>query len=206
MRDDEQVTMWALAARFGDPEATESFVRGTLRDVRRYVTHLSGDARAADDLVQDTYLRALRGLPGFEGRSPARIWLLAIARRVVADRFRTASARPRVADVEDWQSAVEGEQPRGLPGFEEGVVLSELLAALPADRREAFVLTQLLGLPYAEAAAVAGCPVGTVRSRVARARETLIGLLGAAEADGQREPRRERDPERGAPSLTGSPT
>ncbi|WP_410539935.1 sigma-70 family RNA polymerase sigma factor [Streptomyces sp. KL2] len=204
MRDDEQVTMWALAARFGDPEATESFVRGTLCDVRRYVTHLSGDARAADDLVQDTYLRALRGLPGFQGRSPARIWLLAIARRVVADRFRAASARPRVADVEDWQSAVEEGQPRGLPGFEEGVVLSELLAALPADRREAFVLTQLLGLPYAEAAAVVGCPVGTVRSRVARARGTLIDLLGAAETDGRTGPCRAADPGEGAPSLTGS--
>lgn len=203
VRDDEQVTAWALAARFGDPVATESFVRGTLRDVRRYVTHLSGDVRATDDLVQDTYLRALRGLPGFQGRSPARVWLLAIARRVVADRFRAASSRPRVADVEDWQSAVEGEQPCGLPGFEEGVALSELLAALPADRREAFVLTQLLGLPYAEAAAVTGCPVGTVRSRVARARGTLIDLLGAAESDGEPEPRRGRGAAAEAPSLAG---
>ena len=52
----------------------------------------------------------------------------------------------------------------------EGAAVADLLARLDPDRREAFVLTQLLGLPYAEAAEVAGCPVGTIRSRVARAR------------------------------------
>ena len=54
--------------------------------------------------------------------------------------------------------------------------MADLLARLDADRREAFVLTQLLGLPYAEAAEVAGCPVGTIRSRVARARADLDRL------------------------------
>ncbi|MGW0582386.1 sigma factor-like helix-turn-helix DNA-binding protein, partial [Streptomyces sp. NPDC002920] len=90
---------------------------------------------------------------------------------------RYAAARPRLADVPDWQPAVELAQPRGLPGFDDGVVLLDLLAALPGDRREAFVLTQLLGLPYAEAAEVSDCPVGTVRSRVARARATLTEQL-----------------------------
>ncbi len=52
------------------------------------------------------------------------------------------------------------------------------MAHLEADRREAFVLTQVLGLPYAEAAEVVGCPVGTIRSRVARAREDLVAALG----------------------------
>ncbi|WP_411122856.1 sigma-70 family RNA polymerase sigma factor [Streptomyces sp. x-19] len=182
MRDDETVTGWALAARDGDERAVEQFVRATQLDVRRYVTHLSGDAQAADDLVQDTYVRALRGLPRFEGRSSARTWLLTIARRVVADRIRTHAVRPRLSATDDWQSAAERVQPRGVPGFDEGIALAELLAALSAQRREAFVLTQLLGLPYAAAAGVMGCPVGTVRSRVARARETLIALLAEAEA------------------------
>ncbi|MFE7287192.1 sigma-70 family RNA polymerase sigma factor [Streptomyces noursei] len=182
MRDDETVTGWALAARDGDERAVEQFVRATQLDVRRYVTHLSGEAQAADDLVQDTYVRALRGLPRFEGRSSARTWLLTIARRVVADRIRTHAVRPRLSATDDWQSAAERVQPRGVPGFDEGIALAELLAALSAQRREAFVLTQLLGLPYAAAAGVMGCPVGTVRSRVARARETLIALLAEAEA------------------------
>ncbi|MFJ5678946.1 sigma-70 family RNA polymerase sigma factor [Streptomyces sp. NPDC093097] len=182
MRDDETVTGWALAARDGDERAVEQFVRATQLDVRRYVAHLSGEPQATDDLVQDTYVRALRSLPRFEGRSSARTWLLTIARRVVADRIRTHAVRPRLSATDDWQSAAERVQPRGVPGFEEGIALAELLTALTAQRREAFVLTQLLGLPYAAAAGVMGCPVGTVRSRVARARETLIGMLTEAEA------------------------
>ncbi|MEV5510313.1 sigma-70 family RNA polymerase sigma factor [Streptomyces orinoci] len=177
------VTAWALAARGGDAEAVEQFIRATQSDVRRYVARLSNDPQGADDLVQETYLRALRTLPRFEGRSSARTWLLTIARRTVVDRLRFNAARPRLSDTDDWQSAAERAQCAQLPGFDEGVALSQLLDRLPYERREAFVLTQMLGLPYAEAALVAGCPVGTVRSRVARAREALIGQLETAERD-----------------------
>ena len=174
---DESITAWALAARAGDAPAVERFVRALHRDVRRYVAHLCADPQAVDDLAQDTFLRALGSLHRFEGRSSARSWLLSIARRAVIDSYRYASTRPRLYDAPDWQLAVESAQPRGLPGFEDGVVLLDLLATLPDERREAFVLTQLLGLPYAEAAEVSDCPVGTVRSRVARAREALVDLL-----------------------------
>ena len=174
---DESVTNWALAARHGDPVAVEHLVRALHRDVRRYVAHLGADPQAVDDLAQDTFLRALGSLRHFEGRSSARTWLLAIARRAVIDSYRRAAARPRLSDVQDWQLAVELAQPRGLPGFDDGVALLDLLDLLPDDRREAFLLTQLLGLPYAEAAEISNCPVGTVRSRVARARATLLDLL-----------------------------
>ncbi|RSN54981.1 RNA polymerase subunit sigma [Streptomyces sp. WAC 04229] len=186
---DELITTWALSARGGDPEAVERFVRALQRDVRRFVGYLSADPQAADDLAQDTFLRALGSLHRFEGRSSARVWMLSIARRAVIDSYRYASARPRLADTDDWQAAAERAQERGLPGFDDGVALSELLDALPAERREAFVLTQLLGLPYAEAAELSGCPVGTVRSRVARARTALLELLHEAErADPVRTP------------------
>lgn len=178
---DEPVTQLALAARDGSPDAVDRFVRALHRDVWRYVAHLSADPQAADDLTQETFLRALGSLQHFKGLSSARTWLLSIARRTVADSLRRAAARPQVSGREDWQSAAEGIQPRHLPGFEDGIALAELLAAIPAVRREAFVLTQLLGLPYAEAAAVINCPIGTVRSRVARARSTLIELLRDAE-------------------------
>ncbi|MDK0524371.1 sigma-70 family RNA polymerase sigma factor [Streptomyces sp. ML-6] len=176
-------TGWALAARDGDREAADAFVRALHRDVVRYVAHLSADPQAAEDLAQDTFLRALRTLHRFEGRSSARTWLLTIARRAVVDDFRRAAARPLLADTEDWRATVERAQPTGLPGFEEGVALQELLATLPYDRRQAFVLTQLLGLSYAEAARAAGCPVGTVRSRVARARTALTAQLEHGEAE-----------------------
>lgn len=181
---DEAVTLLALAARDGDPAAVDQFVRALHRDVRRYVAYLSADPQSAEDLTQETFLRALGSLHRFEGRSSARTWLLSIARRTVVDSLRHKAARPKIADRDDWQSAAEQSQPRGLPGFEDGVALSELLAAIPAERRDVFVLTQLLGLPYAEAALVLGCPIGTVRSRVARARSSLIDLLTDADAPG----------------------
>ncbi|WP_328300000.1 sigma-70 family RNA polymerase sigma factor [Streptomyces sp. NBC_00435] len=179
---DEAVTLLALAARDGDPDAVDQFVRALHRDVRRYVAYLSADPQSAEDLTQETFLRALGSLHRFEGRSSARTWLLSIARRTVVDSLRHKAARPRIADRDDWQSAAEQSQPRDVPGFEDGVALSELLAAIPAERREVFVLTQLLGLPYAEAAIMLGCPIGTVRSRVARARSSLIDLLTDADA------------------------
>ncbi|WP_420707809.1 sigma-70 family RNA polymerase sigma factor [Streptomyces sp. NRRL F-5135] len=187
-RHDAQVTAWALAAGGGDREAAERFVRATYGDVKRFVTYLdslsapgrpSVDAPAADDLAQETYLRALPGLAGFAGRSCARTWLLSIARRVVVDRHRGAAARPRLADATDWQAAAERSQARHLPGFEEGIAVFDALDTLDPPRRQAFVLTQLLGLTYAEAAHAVGCPVGTVRSRVARARRDLTGIWRA---------------------------
>jgi RNA polymerase sigma-70 factor (ECF subfamily) len=183
---DAAVTAWALAGRGGDTEAIELFVRALHRDVWRYVAHLSADAQAADDLTQETFLRALTALRRFEGRSSARTWLLAIARRAVVDSIRHRRARPRSADAADWQAAADRAQARDLPGFEDGVALRDLLDALPDERREAFVLTQLVGLPYAEAASVSGCPVGTVRSRVARARTSLVTSLREAEHDARR--------------------
>ncbi|MGW1715527.1 sigma-70 family RNA polymerase sigma factor [Streptomyces sp. NPDC002156] len=180
---DESITAWALAARGGDPAAVERFVGALHRDVVRYVAHLSADPQAADDLAQDTFLRALGSLHRFEGRSSARAWLMSIARRAVIDSFRHAAARPRLCDTDDWRLTAELAQPRGLPGFDDGVALLDLLAALPDERREAFILTQLMGLPYSEAAEVSDCPVGTVRSRVARARATLVDLLTEAETE-----------------------
>lgn len=175
MTSDDQVTEWALAAGAGDRAALERFIRATQRDVWRFLAYLSGPA-AADDLAQETYLRAMRSLPRFAARSPALTWLLAIARRAAADQVRAAKARPRLAPV-------AGEVAAGpaVPGFDEGVALRGLLDSLADERRTAFVLTQIIGLSYAEAAAVCGCPTGTIRSRVARAREDLVALIDEAD-------------------------
>ncbi|MBX6356504.1 MAG: sigma-70 family RNA polymerase sigma factor [Micromonosporaceae bacterium] len=169
---DDQVTRWALAAKAGDRAAAEAFIRATQHDVRRMLAHLAGPAEA-DDLAQETFLRAMRSLPGFAGRSSARTWLLSIARRVAVDQVRSAVRRPRTAPLEEWT----GQAGR----FEDGVLLRRLIEALPADRREAFVATQVLGLSYAEAAQVCDCPVGTIRSRVARARDELVAALSVLE-------------------------
>ncbi|MFK0121092.1 sigma-70 family RNA polymerase sigma factor [Streptomyces sp. NPDC090994] len=178
---DASATAWALAARGGDPDAADHFVRALHGDVLRYVTYLSGDPQAAHDLAQDTFARAFGSLRHFEGRASARTWLLSIARRAVADSLRRAAVRPRITDAVDWRTAQERTQPPGLPGFDEGVALHGLLEHLPDERREAFLLTQVVGLSYEEAAGFVGCPIGTVRSRVSRARATLERLVREAE-------------------------
>ncbi|MBX6390289.1 MAG: RNA polymerase sigma factor SigC [Frankia sp.] len=173
--DEEAVTAWALAAGRGDRRALESFVRATQRDVWRFIAYLASPA-VADDLTQETYLRALRSLPTFSAASSARTWLLSIARRTVVDDIRARVRQPRRTTDGDWEAAAERAQALAPPaaGFEDLVETNLMLAALDADRREALVLTQLIGLSYAEAAVVCGCPVGTIRSRVARARDDLL--------------------------------
>ncbi|RZU30530.1 sigma-70 family RNA polymerase sigma factor [Blastococcus saxobsidens] len=174
----------AADAADGDPLAAATFVRETQSDVWRLCAAL-GDRDSADDLTQETYLRAFAALHRFEGRSSVRTWLLAIARRVCADAVRSRRRRRltlvhETADLE----LLAADRPADAVG--EGVAVTDLLARLDADRREAFVLTQLLGLSYAEAAEVADCPVGTIRSRVARARANLVSSLSGVGDDAAR--------------------
>ncbi|SBT37056.1 sigma-70 family RNA polymerase sigma factor [Micromonospora narathiwatensis] len=171
----DPATRWALAARDGDPAAQAAFVRATQAEVWRFAAALI-DPDSADDLTQETYLRAFRALPGFEGRSSARTWLLGIARRACADHLRTVVRRRRLGERLAAQAATDRPYPD--PAGQLGA--SDLVRRLPAERRGAFVLTQLLGLSYAEAAAVEGVPVGTIRSRVARARDELIDAVDDA--------------------------
>lgn len=171
--DDAQLTRLALAAGQGDRAAATAFIRSTHREVRRFLTRLAGPADA-EDLTQETYIRALRGVHRFAARSRARTWLLSIARRVAVDHIRSAMSRPRIAWSEDWQALAERAAAPNLPGVADRVALTLAVRELPRDRREAFVLTQLLGLEYAEAAEMCGCPIGTIRSRVARARQDLL--------------------------------
>ena len=172
----EDLERLAAAAVDGDPLAAAALVRATLSDVWRLCAAL-GDRQSADDLTQETYLRAFGSLHRFEGRSSLRTWLLSIARRVCADAVRSRRRRRLTLVREDAELEALG---TGSDGDQvgEGAAVADLLARLDPDRREAFVLTQLLGLPYAEAAEVAGCPVGTIRSRVARARDALVAGLG----------------------------
>ena len=92
--EEARLTSLALAARSGDRWSLERFVKDTQRDVWRFLAHRA-HVRVADDLTQETYLRALKGIRRFSGRSSARTWLLSIARRVVVDHIRYERSRPR---------------------------------------------------------------------------------------------------------------
>jgi RNA polymerase sigma-70 factor (ECF subfamily) len=171
----------AADAAGGVPLAAAALVRSTQSDVWRLCAAL-GDPQSADDLTQETFLRAFGALHRFEGRSSVRTWLFGIARHVCADALRSRRRR-RLTLVRD-DADLEAAGPAGpADSVAEGAVVTDLLARLDADRREAFVLTQLLGLSYADAAVVAGCPVGTIRSRVARARADLVTSLGGVKED-----------------------
>ena len=177
---DDDPTHLLLAAATGDRVALSRFVRATQAEVWRFCAALV-DPAAADDLTQEVYLRALRAMPRFQARSSARTWLLTIARRVAADEIRHRQRQRRLPDPE----VVDSPDPAGQ------VALHGLIEHLDQDQRTAFVLTQILGMSYADAAVTCEVPVGTIRSRVARARERLVtavadGAPSAADRSGFR--------------------
>ena len=178
----DEASRLAARAAAGDQDALGQIVVLTQRDLWRYIAFHAGPGEA-DDLVQDTYLRAIGTLAAFEGRSSLRTWLLVIARRVVIDHLRRRAARPHVVSTDNWQDLADA-APNPHTDFTELVELDLLLAGLSTERREALILTQVLGLSYVEAGDICGCPVGTIRSRVARAREDLV-RLAADEPDGR---------------------
>jgi RNA polymerase sigma-70 factor (ECF subfamily) len=169
----DALTRLALAARAGDRAALDQLVEGAYEQVWRLCARLV-DEQCADDLAQDAFLRAVRAMPTFRAEASARTWLLAIARNTCMDELRTRTRRRR-RDAALVAGGAGRPDLTADAGHQAGVV--DMLARLAPERREAFVLTQLLGLSYDEAAQVCDCPPGTIRSRVARARADLLDAL-----------------------------
>jgi RNA polymerase sigma-70 factor (ECF subfamily) len=173
----DEVTSLALKAAGGDRVALQRLVRATQAEVWRFCAHL-GDTGNADDLTQEVYLRAIKALPRFRGDATVRTWLLACARRTVADHIRTQQRRRAAAMKAGGSARPTANAAASVAARpDEHTVLRAVIGQLPEDRRAAFVLTQVLGLSYAEAAAVCRCPIGTIRSRVARARAELVSAV-----------------------------
>jgi RNA polymerase sigma-70 factor (ECF subfamily) len=148
--------------------------------LRAYACSLSGDWDRTDDLVQDTLIRAWAHMDRFERGSNLNAWLFTILR----NHFYSVH-RKRRREVEDPDEAYAGrlgthpEQQSHLD-FED---FRKALAKLPPHHREALILVGAEGLPYQEVAAICGVPVGTIKSRVNRARESLSSLLAGAGLD-----------------------
>jgi RNA polymerase sigma-70 factor, ECF subfamily len=165
---------YLAAAAEGDNVALGELVRQTQPAVWRMCSAL-GAAGDVEDLVQETYARALKSLGQFRGEAAVKTWFLTIARNVCADQVRRQQRQRRL--VQRISRFVD-QTPLGLPDHS----VEALLADVPFDRREAFVLTQVLGLSYDEASEVVGCPVGTIRSRVSRAKADMLDMVTRAEA------------------------
>lgn len=151
----------------------------------RVANTLTRDHAEAEDLVQDTLLRAFRAIERFDGRYP-RAWLLTILRNTNINRHR--KKRPELLDDPDRTMATvadtssTGETPEGLVvGATFDAVVEDALAHLPDDFRRTIELVDIQGLAYAEAAEVLGVPVGTVMSRIHRARHRIRNRLIAAD-------------------------
>jgi RNA polymerase sigma-70 factor, ECF subfamily len=174
----DRLTGLLVQARDGDRLALAAAIRLSQAEVWRLAAHLVGQGEA-DDVTQDAFLRAWRALPSFRAESSGRTWLLSIAGRACVDavrreyRWRKLTSRLHSESAAaSWESG----------DFDELHGLGDLLARLPPAQREAFVLTQITGCSYAEAGELCGVEVGTIRSRVARARVALVELVRGARA------------------------
>lgn len=165
------------AARHGDREAFVQLVRVHQAGVRAFAHGLLGDRVLAEDVAQEAFLRAWRGLGAFRGDAAFANWLYTITRRVVLDEVR----RPVVRTVPVEEAAVLADWRAGDPVLRGD--LERALQALEPAQREAFLLVVVLGLSYQEVGGMTGCPAGTVASRVFRARTRLAAALSMREED-----------------------
>lgn len=165
------------AARRGDLAAFEELVRASQADVWRFVFHLARDESVADDVTQDAFIKAFRNIKRYRGDSRFSTWLFSIARNCAMDEFRRSGRRRKLeAEIEHQPHVSEFDQTRGYD-------IREALKALSLDVREPLVMIDLFGLTYRDVSDVLGVPVGTVKSRVHRARMLLAGMF----AEDQRE-------------------
>ncbi len=161
---------------------------GYLPDVSAYARRLTRSRSDADDLVQDTYDRAFGHWRELRDLRSCRGWLFRIARNLLTDHARSVAARSELwlvagTDSSELQPMVSAETVERLDARQ----LEAALAQLADEQREAVLLCDLWGFAYGEIAEIMGCPLGTVQSRIARGRATLVALLaGETAAHGRR--------------------
>jgi RNA polymerase sigma-70 factor, ECF subfamily len=156
-----------------EPELRDALL-AAVPSLRAFAISLSGQVDRADDLVQDTLLRALAHIDRFERGTNLNAWLFTILRNLFHSEYR--KRRREVEDPDGSYAAklrVQPDQGSRLD-FED---FRGALAKLPADQREALLLVGASGFSYEEASVICGCAVGTIKSRVNRARTRLAALL-----------------------------
>ncbi|MDE2605116.1 MAG: RNA polymerase sigma factor [Burkholderiales bacterium] len=157
------------------PASAPNSLVGHIPDLRRYARSLTGDAWAADDLVQDTLERACQRWQLWAAGSDLRAWLFTLMHNLFVDGVRRAVRQQQAHRVDVDDVANELAAPGGLP--DQALDLQRCLLRLPAEQREVLLLVTLQDLGYEEAARITGVPVGTVMSRLSRARARLRDLM-----------------------------
>lgn len=190
LAEGDRMAALVARARKGDLDAWSRLYVETFDVLLKHVACLTGDAALAEDLVQDAYARAMTHVGQYDGRAPFVAWLRGIALNVVRMHWRRAKTTDRVHDrlrelVAVTSGGIAVGPDRVHQQDQRARLLYELLATLPENLREAFVLRELEGLPPAEAAAALGISEGNLAVRASRARARIrqeLERLGWAEA------------------------
>jgi RNA polymerase sigma-70 factor (ECF subfamily) len=169
-----------------DPARDEAFRRelvGLIPHLRAFARTLCGDPTAADDLAQDAMLKAWDARASFEMGTNMKAWTFMILRNQFYSEKRRSWRQSQLDQEAAERTLVAVDDPEAPVALDE---LRQGLAMLPLEQREALVLVGAGGFAYEEAAAICECAVGTVKSRVSRARRALQGILesGAYTRDG----------------------
>lgn len=172
MQDPDPRTL--VRARQGDLGAFEDLVRMYQADVWRFAYHFTRDRSLAEDVTQEAFLRAFRFLGSFRGDSKFTSWLFRIARNCAMD-----ALRARKSTV-----TKEHPQPVGPTDAQARIELAAALSSVSREHREPFLLIEVFGLSYQEAADVLNVRVGTVKSRMHRARQAMMSALAVEEDAG----------------------
>ena len=155
-------------------------ILATVPSLRAFAISLSGNADRADDLVQETMLRAIANIDSFQPGTNMSAWMFTILRNLFRSEY-----RKRRREVEDTDGSY-AESLKTHPEQNSRLEFQEFraaLAKLPPDQREALILVGASGFSYEEAAAICECAVGTIKSRVNRARTRLADLLAIEGAE-----------------------
>ena len=153
---------------------------GMVPSLRAFAMSLCGNVDRADDLVQETLLRAIANIESFEPGTNMSAWLFTILRNLFRSEYRKRRREVEDADGRYAETLKSHPEQHGRMEFEQ---LRTALAGLPPDQREALILVGASGFSYEEAAAICDCAVGTIKSRVNRARTRLAEELSIDSVD-----------------------
>lgn len=187
MADREADSLLVARAQAGDREAFGLLVAKYHRKLLRLIQRLVPDPEEAEDVTQEAFIKAYRALPNFRGDSAFYTWLYRIgvnaAKNWLASNGRSLPLMSEIADAESegFEDNVllrDEETPeRVLLSKEIGATVHKAVEALPEELRTALMLREIDGLSYEEIAQIMDCPIGTVRSRIFRAREAVAARL-----------------------------
>lgn len=193
------------AAQDGDRRALDILLRRHYDRVHAVCRRIAGSSRDADDAAQEAMISIVRALPRFDGRAAFSTWIYRIATNAALDELRRRARRPQLHSVTDDDGFVaESADPRAhrtVEAIGDRLALDDALAALPDEFKAAVVLRDVADLDYAEIAATLDIPVGTVKSRIARARAQLVEALGNQDVVDERQ-----SPDPPAPKRTDPPS